>query len=74
MIKEALVLATKLRNDGHSVEVELSGKKVRKAMDRANRENIKKVIVLGENEVETNSYKVKDMASGEEQVVKFVFD
>ena len=72
-LKEALVLARELRNEGNRVEVELSGKKVRKAMDKANRENIKQTIVLGENEVEMNCYKLKDMDSGEEQLVNFVF-
>lgn len=72
--KEALVLGTKLRNDGYQVEVELSGKKVRKAMDKANRENIKKTIVLGENEVAMNCYKLKDMDTGKEQLVNFAFE
>lgn len=71
--KEALVLASALRNEGNRVEVELSGKKVRKAMDKANRENIKQIIVIGQNEVEINHYKLKDMDSGEEQLVNFVF-
>ena len=71
--KEALVLARVLRNEGNRVEVELRGKKVRKEMDKANRENIKQTIVLGENEVEMNRYKLKDMDSGEEQLVNFVF-
>ena len=72
--KEALVLARALRNEGNRVEVELSGKKVRKAMDRANRENIKQIIVIGQNEVEMNCYKLKDMDSGEEKMVSFVFN
>ena len=71
--REALVLARELRNDGYRVEVELSGKKVRKAMDKANREKVKQTIVLGESEIETNSYRMKDMDSGEEQLVSFVF-
>lgn len=64
--KEALRLATKLRADGKRVEVELSGKKLRKAMDKANREGIAQVIVLGEQEVMEGTYKVKDMVTGEE--------
>ena len=43
-------------------------------MDKANRENIKQTIVLGENEVEMNCYKLKDMNSGEEQMIRFVFN
>lgn len=74
MKKQALILATKLRNDGFKIEVELSDKKVRKAMNRANHENIQKVIVLGENEVFANMYKLKDMVSGEEQVFNFSFE
>ena len=33
------------------IEAELSDKKVRKAMDKANRKNIQKTIVLGESEL-----------------------
>ena len=43
-------------------------------MERANRENIQKTIVLGENEVFANIYKIKDMVSGEEQVFNFPFE
>lgn len=71
--KEALVLATVLRNEGYRVEVELSDKKIRKAMEKANRENYKQVIVLGENEVAANQYNVKNMATGEEETFKFTF-
>ncbi|MGE7949280.1 His/Gly/Thr/Pro-type tRNA ligase C-terminal domain-containing protein [Lysinibacillus sp. NPDC093688] len=52
--------------DGNRVEVEQSGKKVREAMDKANLEDIQKTIVLGENEVSANRYKMKDMNSGEQ--------
>ena len=71
--KEALKLATVLRREKYKVEVELSGKKVKKAMEKANRENTPKVIVLGENEVSQNMYKIKDMKSGEEEIVAFTF-
>lgn len=63
--KEALRLATKLRAEGQRVEVELSGKKLRKAMEKANRKGIAQVIVLGEQEVADGKYKVKDMKTGE---------
>lgn len=62
---ESLRLAKKLRAQGYCVEVELSNKKVKKAMDKANREGYPKVIVLGEQEITDGVYKVKDMASGE---------
>lgn len=63
--KEALCLAWQLRQKGNRVEVELSGKKLRKAMEKANRENVKKVIILGENEIQIGRYEIKDMQTGE---------
>lgn len=63
--KEALRLAWQLRQQGNRLEVELSGKKLRKAMEKANRENIRKVIILGENEIKSGRYEMKDMQTGE---------
>lgn len=63
--KEALRLAWQLRQQGNRVEVELSGKKLRKAMEKANRENICKVIILGENEIQSGRYELKDMQTDE---------
>ena len=62
--KEALQLATTLRQQRKRVVVELSHKKLRKAMDKANRENIPNVIVLGEQEVKNNTYQLKNMMTG----------
>ncbi|WP_375105825.1 histidine--tRNA ligase [Lysinibacillus fusiformis] len=71
--KSALKLASALRQHEYKVEVELSGKKVKKAMEKANRENTPKVIVLGEDEVTQNMYKIKNMQSGKEEVIAFKF-
>jgi len=71
-IAESLVLAKVLRKE-HRVEVELSGKKIRKAMDKANRENIPFVIVLGEEEVTQGQYILKNMHTGESSIKRFVF-
>jgi histidyl-tRNA synthetase len=43
-------------------------------MDKANRDNIPFVIVLGEEEVTENQYVVKNMETGETVINKFVFD
>lgn len=72
-VKQALVLARTLRNEGNRVEVELSGKKVRKAMERANKENVSKVIVLGEDEVANDRYQLKNMNTGEVEKRSFSF-
>lgn len=71
--KEALKLAQALRRDELRVEVELSGKKLRRAMDRANRANVGQVIVLGEQEVMNNRYEIKNMQSGEVERRSFTF-
>jgi len=71
--KSALKLAAALRQHEYKVEVELSGKKVKKAMEKANRENTPQVIVLGEDEVTQNMYKIKNMQSGKEEVIAFKF-
>ncbi|KOO44360.1 histidine--tRNA ligase [Priestia koreensis] len=71
--KEALLLARTLREQGKRVEIEMTGKKVGKALNRANKERIKKVIILGEKEIEQNQLIVKEMATGEEVQMTFVF-
>lgn len=64
-------LAVRLRKAGHRVEVELSGKKVNKAMERANREHIPEVIVLGENELQNGFFDIKDMTTGATTRIKY---
>lgn len=71
--KQALRLASALRAKGKRVEVELSGKKLRKAMEKANREGVAQVIVLGEREVAEGVYALKDMVTGEVEQVRFSF-
>ena len=44
----------------------MKNKKVKKALDYANRENIPYVIVLGENEISSNCFNLKNMKTGEE--------
>ncbi len=69
--KEAFLVANHLRSMGYKVEFELSDKKIGKALDKANKEKINKVIIIGENEVKNNQYTVKNMLTGEERVEYF---
>ena len=62
--KESLKLADTIRNFDIKVEVEMKNKKVKKALDYANRENIPYVIVLGENEINEGKIKLKEMNTG----------
>ncbi len=63
---ESLDLATKLRNLGLKVELEMSRKKVKKSLDFANKEKIPFVIVLGEEEIKTGKFNLKNMNTSEQ--------
>ena len=63
---EVLKLATTLREKGYRVLIEMNKKKVGKCFEYAERENIKYVMIVGENEVTSGNYKIKDMIKKEE--------
>ncbi|WP_423410216.1 histidine--tRNA ligase [Heyndrickxia sp. MSNUG] len=65
--KECLLLAKYLRDKGYKVELELGSKKLGKALEKANKEKVKQVIIIGEEEVKKNVMKIKDMITGEER-------
>lgn len=75
---ECIKLADNLRRNNINVLVELNKRKVKKCFEYANKENIKYVIVVGSNEVASNTYTVKDMTEGkqynmsEEELLKFL--
>ncbi|KOO51872.1 histidine--tRNA ligase [Viridibacillus arvi] len=72
-LKESLLVATQLRQKGYNVELDMSNKKISKALDRANSEGIRNVIIVGENEVELNQITVKNMETGETRIEPFQF-
>lgn len=65
--KESLLLAKYLRDKGYKVELELGSKKLGKALEKANKEKVQQVIIIGEEEVKKNVMKIKDMITGEER-------
>lgn len=60
---DTLKLASILREKGFSVLIEMNKKKVGKCFEYAEKNNIKYVMILGDNEVKTGIYKIKDMQS-----------
>jgi len=64
-------LAKELRGQGKNVLVGLEEQKVGKALEFANKKQISKVVILGEDEVKKGIYKIKDMTSGREEDKKF---
>lgn len=57
----SLNLANKLRKEGIKVILEMNKKKVKKALDWANRNKIPYVMVIGENEIVTGKIEIRDM-------------
>ncbi len=67
--KKAIEIAGKFREKGTSV-VLLTDKSPSKALDYANSKGIPEVLMIGENEVKSEKFKVKNMKSGKEKEVK----
>lgn len=59
-----------LRKNGFKVLTELNTIKLKKAMNIANRENIDKVIIIGEDEIKDDSVTIKNMITGNQEKVK----
>ena len=59
-----------LRKNGFKVLTELNSIKLKKAMNIANRENIDKVIIIGEDELKDDSVTIKNMITGNQEKVK----
>lgn len=70
-MKKAIALGTNLRNAGINTEIYLNDKKIKAKMKYADRLKIPYVIVVGENEVQANKLKVKNMETGEEKEASF---
>lgn len=64
-------LATNLRNNGVKTEIYLNNKKLKAKFKYADKLQIPYVIVVGEDEVTANKFKLKDMISGEEKKLSF---
>jgi len=64
----ALTLTQKLRRDGHAVELGFSGN-TGKRMKRANKLSARAAIILGEDELAQNAATVRDLESGEQELV-----
>ncbi|MBU3968837.1 histidine--tRNA ligase [Patescibacteria group bacterium] len=70
-ISHANKIAIKLRENDLNVEVDLTSKKVSDQLSLANKKGIPFVVCVGENEVKTGKYKIKNMDTGEEKEIKF---
>lgn len=60
-----LKLASKLRNKGLKINIEMNKRKVKKCFEWANKNNIPYVTVIGENEINNKIINIKNMTTGE---------
>lgn len=68
--KESLKLANDLREYGLNIDLEMNNRKLKKSLDFANKENIPYVIILGEDEINNQEFKLKDMKNNKEINIK----
>ena len=63
---KAVEIAKDMRDEGYSVVYDLNGRSLRAQMKYADKINAKYNVVIGDNEVDTKSAILKDMATGEQ--------
>lgn len=68
---EAIKLAQMLRENGVSVEIDLKGRNLSKQLEYANSSQIPYVIVLGSKEIQSQSVRIKSMATRTEIEASF---
>lgn len=69
--KESLKLAVDLRRLDFKVDISMNGRKMKKCLDYANKNNIPYVIILGEDEIKNKSFYIKDMNNKEQYEISF---
>ena len=67
---EALKISSMLRDADISVEADVTGRKVAKALEDANRRKIDYAIIVGEKELKEKAVAVRDLAKRKQEVVK----
>ncbi len=71
--EQADKLAVEIRSyggTGPTASIDISGKKLADQIRLADKQRVSSIIAIGENEVSANTYKVKNMANGEEKEAK----
>jgi histidyl-tRNA synthetase len=70
-LEGAAQLAAELRNEGVTVELDITGRKLDKQLKTAVKKDIPFIIFVGEKELKSEIYPFKDTASSEEQKLSF---
>lgn len=67
--KDCLKIADGLRKQGIKVDVDMSGRKLKKSLDYANKQKIPSVLIIGENELKEGKARLKRMIDGSEREI-----
>ena len=67
---QAIKIAQELRNKNINVDIEMNNKKLKKALNYANIENIPFVIIIGEDELKENKVMIKNMNTGVQEKIE----
>jgi len=65
-LDKSIQIASKLRNKGLKVSIDLNSRGISKNLDYANKLGIEKVIIIGNKELKLKKVKIKNMKSGKE--------
>ena len=66
---KAFEITQNLRKHGIKVDVDLNAKKFKKLMNYADKINVPKMVIIGEKDLNEGKVTVKDMASGDQELV-----
>jgi histidyl-tRNA synthetase len=69
-LKSAAAVSRELRSAGISADIDPSSKGFKSQFKKADRENSRLVIIIGEDEVKSGSCSVKNMETGDQEIVK----
>ncbi len=69
-MEESINVATYLRNNDVSTELYINDKKIKQKMKYADKLKIPYVLIIGEDEVESKLYTLKNMITGEQETLK----
>lgn len=65
--EEAIKLISKLRKEGHLVELEVTGRSLKASFKYADKQHFSRVLILGEEEFKKGVFMVKNLVKGEQE-------
>ena len=66
-IKKSIEIATKLRKNNINVDLYSDNGKLKKQLQYANNNNISNVVIIGEDEIKSNIFTLKNMETGNQE-------